>query len=102
MCVCVCVCVCVCTVAQIVFSEGVYSVMEGGEGYVEVCIALNGSLSLNSSSASGSFNLSTIPTTGLSAYMYIYTLITSLLIHTHKSLTLAHCVYIYTLLRVIY
>jgi hypothetical protein len=45
--------------AQVVFTEEIYTVTEGEDVYVEVCIALYGDVSLSSSSANGTFDIST-------------------------------------------
>ena len=58
------------TVAQVVFTEEIYTVTEGEDVYVEVCIALYDDVALNSSSANGTFDISTTNVTGLLIYTY--------------------------------
>ena len=50
-----------------VFTKEVYTVVEGEDTHVEVCIGLNGSLSLDSSSANGTFSIATAAVSGVSA-----------------------------------
>ena len=50
------------------FTEEIYTVTEGEDVYVEVCIALYGNVSLSSSSANGTFDISTTNVTGLLIY----------------------------------
>ena len=51
--------------ASVVFTEEVYTVTEGEDGYAEVCVALDGGVSFNSSSANATFNIATFSITGL-------------------------------------
>ena len=55
------------------FTKEVYTVVEGEDTHVEVCIGLNGSLSLDSSSANGTFNITTAPVSRMPARLTPFT-----------------------------
>ena len=58
--------------AQVVFTEEVYTVTEGEDSYAEVCVALDGGVSLNSSSASGTIDIATSPITGFLVTLFAH------------------------------